>query len=209
MALTRQERQATYRERRRLSLQAPSLVAKVADPGIADTELTPIERAVRCARLQVIDDLGGVGQLSAAKTMQVDAALAAWVVCEYLQRDVLELAQAGALVNRRSRRAHPLVADWRQTLDSFTRLLREVGLSRVARAPKSLQQAVTDAMARVATRAPHATEATRGADSEPARAAGPNREAGRAGGPGTDLQEAADQMMPETQELELKTVDGE
>ena len=62
--MTAAERKRRWRERRRAMLQAPSLVARVADSSIPGSALTEFEQIVRAARLQVLDQLGGADPMS-------------------------------------------------------------------------------------------------------------------------------------------------
>lgn len=115
-------------------LQAPSLVARVADSSIPGSALTEFEQIVRAARLQVLDQLGGADRLAPTKLWQVDALISRWVVKEMLDLDVHRLARSGKLVNldQRSRRSHPLLADWLKVMAGFEQALAAVGLTRAA-----------------------------------------------------------------------------
>ena len=140
MALTAIERKRRWRERRRAMLQAPSVVAKVADPGVPDSALDPYELAVREVRRAVIRDLGGDQRMTATKAMQVDALVSRWIVAQMLDHDVHRLARGGRLLNLRAGRATPLLIDWCRVMDGYERALREVGLERIEGADEQARQ---------------------------------------------------------------------
>ena len=156
VAMTAAERKSRWRERRRCELQAPSLVARVSNPSIRVEQLTEFEQVVRSARLQVLDQLGGADRLAPTKLWQVDALISRWVVKEMLDLDVHRLARAGKLVNldQKSRRSHPLLADWLKVMAGFEQALAAVGLTRAAPSIKSLEDITREANARAEAREP-------------------------------------------------------
>lgn len=131
MALTRQERQARYRERRRLRLAAPSAVA-LAMSGVPSEQLDGFHQAVRERVQSYLADLGGAEGLAETKVMQVRSLVEAELVLEPMSRDVQALTQTGQLWSLRSRRAAALLADWLRLKEHRDRLLVAVGLERVA-----------------------------------------------------------------------------
>jgi len=137
MALTRQERQARYRERRRLRLAAPSAVA-LAMSGVPSEQLDGFHRAVRERVQAYLADLGGIDGLAETKVMQVRSLVEAELVLEPMSRDVQALTQAGQLWSLRSRRAAALLADWLRMKEHRDRLLVAVGLTVAQPAAPSL-----------------------------------------------------------------------
>ena len=116
----------------------PYLVERVKDPALRDDALTPVERAARAWRTEVVQDLGGPEAIPAARTALVDAALGTKIVLDSLDRYLFELAAQGGLVNRRNRRAFAIVADRMRVADSLTRQLATLGLDRQERPPQDL-----------------------------------------------------------------------
>ena len=119
-----------------VSKALPYLMERVTDPAIADGELTPVERAARTWRMEVITDLGGLEAVPAARIALLDAAVGSKVILDSLDRYVFELAAQSGLANRRSRRVFAVVTDRMRVADSLARQLQALGLER--RDPKPL-----------------------------------------------------------------------
>ena len=133
--MTKAERAARYRERRRLRLASPSAVALAAS-GVPDAQLDGFHLAVRARLRGYLRDLCGAEGLAETKVMQVRSLVEAELVLEPMSRDVQALTQTGQLWILRSRRAAALLADWLRLKEHRDRLLAAVGLERVAeRAP--------------------------------------------------------------------------
>jgi hypothetical protein len=103
---------------------------RVLDPAVADDALSPVGRAARGWRLEVVADLGGPMAVPAAKLALLDAAVGTKIVLDSLDRYVFELAINGGLVNRRNRRAFAIVADRMRVADSLARQLAALGMER-------------------------------------------------------------------------------
>jgi hypothetical protein len=79
----------------------PFLVEPVGDRTIPDASLSPLERAVRAWREEILEDLGG-DTVSAAKRAVLDAAVGSKIVLSSLDNFLYQLANTGqGLVNRR------------------------------------------------------------------------------------------------------------
>jgi hypothetical protein len=115
----------------------PFLVERITDPTIAEAALTPLERAVRSWREEILADLGG--DVPAAKRAVLDAAVGSKVILDSLDAFVFELAGSGrGLVNRRSRYAFRIVNDRMRVADSLVKQLATLGLDRQERPPVDL-----------------------------------------------------------------------
>lgn len=121
---------------------APHLVVeRVANPAVPDDVLTPLERVVRAWRLEVLEDLGGLDTVPAAKRAVFDAATGSMIILSSLDAFIAELAGSGrGLVNRRARFAYRIVHDRRSVADSLVKQLQALGLDRLARPPVDLSQ---------------------------------------------------------------------
>jgi hypothetical protein len=108
----------------------PYLLERVADQGIPDQELSPIERAARSWRIEVLDDLGGPESVPATKRAVLDAALGSKILLDSLDRYLFALAAEDGLVNRRNRRAFAIVSDRMRVADGLARQLQALGLER-------------------------------------------------------------------------------
>jgi hypothetical protein len=118
----------------------PFLVERVGDRTIPDASLSPLERAVRAWRDEILEDLGG-DTVSAAKRAVLDAAVGSKIILSSLDNFLYQLANTGqGLVNRRARFAYRIVNDRMRVADSFTRQLQTLGLDRVERPPIDLTQ---------------------------------------------------------------------
>ena len=109
----------------------PDLLERVADNNLPSAELSPLECAAREWRQEVLADLGGAEQVAAARMALLNAAVGTWIVLASLDRYLFELANAGGLVNRRSRHAFAIVSDRMRVADSLAKQLQTVGLDRV------------------------------------------------------------------------------
>jgi hypothetical protein len=112
---------------------APYLVERVKDPRVADDALTPVERAARDWRRQVLDDLGGLDTVSATRRALLDAATGSMILLASLDAYVFELAGQGGLANRKHRRVFPVVLDRMRVADGLARQLQTLGLDRQER----------------------------------------------------------------------------
>jgi len=81
-------------------------------------------------RTQVVADLGGEKELTAAKAALLDAAAKTWLYIRVLDTWILEQR---AIVNLRRRSLLPVVRERQQLVDSFARLLGQLGFERRAR----------------------------------------------------------------------------
>ncbi len=184
MALTKREKQHRYRERLRARLAAPSIAVLAADLTVPDSLLDPFHRAVRDRLARYLDDQGGAANLAATKHQQIVSLVEAELVLEPMTRDVQLLARAGHLWSLRSRRAAPLLTEWVRLKEHRDRLLKDVGLERVARPGPTLDQVVAEIMAEKAATAPQRLQDQRGAADGIETAAPP--EIARSSGPARD-----------------------
>jgi hypothetical protein len=116
----------------------PRLLERIVDRSLADDALSPVERAAREWRQEVLADLGGPEAVSATKRALVDAVTSTKILLDSLDRYVFELAAQDGLVSRRDRRAFAVVADRMRTADSLARQLAALGLDRAERPPQDL-----------------------------------------------------------------------
>jgi hypothetical protein len=118
----------------------PFLLERVADAGVPDAALSPVEAAARAWRREAEADLGG--DLAATARALLDAATGTVILLASLDRYVFQLAEAGRLVNRKSRRAFPVLDSRLRLADSLARQLLALGLQRRAAPPPSLTEYV-------------------------------------------------------------------
>ncbi len=119
----------------------PLLVERVTDPGVPDERLSPLERAVRGWRDEILMDLGGPETVSAAKRAVLDAAVGSKIILSSLDGFLFELASSGrGMVNRRGRYAYRIVNDRMRVADSLVKQLAALGLDRQERQPLDLGQ---------------------------------------------------------------------
>jgi hypothetical protein len=123
----------------------PHLVERVADASIANEALTPVERAAREWRQDVIADHGGISVLTAARCALLDAAVGTFIVLHSLDAFLFELANARGLASRKHRRAFPIVADRMRVADSLARQLQTLGLDRQPPKVQSLDEYLSSA----------------------------------------------------------------
>jgi hypothetical protein len=123
-----------------VSRALPHLMARVIDPHLPTESLSPVERAARDWRQQVLDDLGGLDAVPATKRALLDAATGSMILLASLDAYVFELAGQGGLTNRKHRRVFPVVLDRMRVADGLARQLQALGLDRVERPPVDLAQ---------------------------------------------------------------------
>jgi hypothetical protein len=116
-----------------VSRALPHLMERVLDPGLSETVLSPVERAARDWRQQVLDDLGGLPAVSATRRALLDAATGSMILLASLDAYVFELAGQGGLANRKHRRVFPVVLDRMRIADGLARQLQTLGLDRQER----------------------------------------------------------------------------
>jgi hypothetical protein len=125
--MTKQERQARYRERRRVRLASPSAVALAASDAPAE-QLDNFTLAIRQRLTGYLDDLGGKEGLADTKVEQVKGLVDVEIVLEPLTRDIHLLARSGQLWSMNTRKASALLSDWIRLREHHDRLLIAVGL---------------------------------------------------------------------------------
>jgi hypothetical protein len=113
-----------------LTRTLPHRMERVLDPAVADDALSPVERAARDWRQEVVADLGGLTAVQAAKLALVDAAVGTKIVLDSLDRYLFQLATIDGLVNKRNRRAFAIVVDRMRVADSLARQLAALGMER-------------------------------------------------------------------------------
>lgn len=113
-----------------VSRTLPKLLEQVTDPALVDDALSPVERAARARRRDVLGDLGGADQVAAARVALLDAAVGSKIILDSIDRYLFGLAARDGLVNRRDRRAFGIVADRMRIADSLARQLQALGLER-------------------------------------------------------------------------------
>jgi hypothetical protein len=106
----------------------PELLTRVADPSLPEDQLSPVERAARAWRLEVLQDLGPA--VTATKAALLDAAVGSKIILDSLDRYVFELATEDGLVSRKYRRAFSVVLDRMRVADGLARQLQTLGLDR-------------------------------------------------------------------------------
>jgi hypothetical protein len=102
---------------------------------------TTAVRSVNEWRAQIIADLGGLENIPAAKLVLVEMACRTRVLVDHA--DVFLLGQA-SIINRRKKAFIPLVAQRQSLCDSLARLCAQIGLARVPKPIKSLQEHLRD-----------------------------------------------------------------
>jgi hypothetical protein len=108
----------------------------VADPSLPDEQLSPVERAARAWRCEVLQDLGPA--VSATRAALLDAAVGSKIILDSLDRYIFELAATDGLVSRRYRTAFQVVADRMRVADGLARQLQALGLDGSAPPPLDL-----------------------------------------------------------------------
>ena len=121
-----------------VSRALPHLTERVADTSIPDAALSPVERAARAWRRDVLADLGGPQQVSAARLALLDAAVGSVIILHSLDAFLFGMATEQGLASRKYRRAFPIVADRMRVADSLARQLQALGLERVPQPVTSL-----------------------------------------------------------------------
>ncbi len=118
----------------------PHLLERIVDRSLPDAALSPIERAAREWRQEVIADLGGPEAVPATKWALVNAVTGTKILLDSIDRYVFELAAQDGLVSRRNRRAFAIVADRMRVADSLARQLAALGMERHAPPVPSLTE---------------------------------------------------------------------
>ena len=123
-----------------VSRALPHLTERVADASIAEDALSPVERAARAWRRDVLADLGGLEVVSAARLALLDAVVGSVIVLHSLDAFLFQMASEQGLASRKYRRAFPIVADRMRVADSLARQLQVLGLERVPRPVPTLAE---------------------------------------------------------------------
>jgi hypothetical protein len=118
----------------------PYLLQRIADDGVPDEALTPLEAAARAWRREAEADLGS--NLAATARALLDAATGTVILLASLDRYVFELAERGGLVNRTSRRAFSVLDSRMRLADSLARQVQALGLERRTKPSLSLTEYV-------------------------------------------------------------------
>jgi hypothetical protein len=116
----------------------PFLVTRLADTSVPDTDLSPVERAARLLREDMLEDLGGAEAVSATQRALLDASVGSLIVLQSIDAYLFKLAAEDGLVNKRSRRTFPIVTDRMRVADSLARQLTTLGLERKAKPAQDL-----------------------------------------------------------------------
>jgi hypothetical protein len=124
------------RNYRRTGLNALKSRVKVKGLQAIDRR-TSAARALLQWRAELLEDLGGQEQVSAAQLALVDAAARERLYLDTLDRFLVE---QGDLVNRRKRSAHPVLLQRMQLADALQRRLVALGLERRAKRVPSLAE---------------------------------------------------------------------
>lgn len=109
----------------------PEMMARITDATVPDDALSPVEQAARDTIRNVVADLGGIENVSTAKHALLNAAVGSLILLSSLDRYVFELAARDGLVNRRSRRAFPIIEQRMRVADSLARQIQIIGLDPV------------------------------------------------------------------------------
>jgi hypothetical protein len=120
-----------------VSRALPFLLERVADARVPDAALSAVEAAARAWRREAAADLGG-DTLPATARALLDAATGRVILLASLDRYVFQLAEAGRLVNRKARKAFPVLQSRMQLADSLARQLQALGVQRRATAAHDL-----------------------------------------------------------------------
>jgi hypothetical protein len=115
----------------------PFLIARVVDPAVPEADLSPVERAVRTLRQEMITDLGS--DLSAAQRVLLEAVLGSVIALQSVDAYMFGQAEKTGLVGGRTRRVLPLVQQRMRVADALARQLQILGLKRRAPKVKTLQ----------------------------------------------------------------------
>jgi hypothetical protein len=116
----------------------PHLIERVSDPTIAETDLSPLERAARDWRESVLSDLGGRANVSSTKLALLAATTGSWIILNSIDRYVFDLASSEGLASRKYRRAWPIVEQRMRIADTLRAQLVALGLDRVSAPPMDL-----------------------------------------------------------------------
>jgi hypothetical protein len=116
----------------------PFLVARLTDPSLSDSDLSPVEQAARALRQGIVEDLGGAEKVSTAQRALLDASVGSLIVLQSIDAYLFGLAAQDGLVNKRSRRAFAIVTDRMRVADSLARQLTALGLERKVKPSQDL-----------------------------------------------------------------------
>jgi hypothetical protein len=119
-------------------------MARIVDAALPDDALSPVERAARAWRADVLADLGGLDQVPAARVALLDAATGSMIILSSIDRYLFALAMQDGLVNKRCRRAFPIVEQRMRIADSLMRQLQALGLDRTAPQKLDLARALAE-----------------------------------------------------------------
>jgi alkanesulfonate monooxygenase SsuD/methylene tetrahydromethanopterin reductase-like flavin-dependent oxidoreductase (luciferase family) len=108
----------------------PHLIERVADPALPADALTPVERAARELRADVIRDHGGIEACTAGWLAALDAMIGTKIMLDTIDRAIFTLAAKGGLVNKRDRRVFAIVGDRQRIADALTRQVQALGMER-------------------------------------------------------------------------------
>lgn len=99
-----------------------------------------LSRTIQEWKAELVDSLGGSGNLSAQQTIVVET-----IVRDRLAIESIEnwLATQPSLVNKRKRSLYPIVLQLSQLKDGMSRRLALIGLERKARPPKTLAEVLS------------------------------------------------------------------
>ena len=122
----------------------PFLVERVNDATIPASDLSPVEQAARAWRDDVLSDLGGVTNISAARMALVNAALGSLIILASVDRYLFALAGADGLTSRKHRRLFPVVEQRMRIADSLARQVQALGLDRAKTTPTDLNAYITE-----------------------------------------------------------------
>jgi hypothetical protein len=97
---------------------------------------TRVGRAMLAWRAELVQDLGGQGQLSTQQTAIVDVAVRTWLLLDSVDS---WMVRQPSLIDKRKRALHPIVQQRTQPADALVRYLTALGLKKQSR-QASLQE---------------------------------------------------------------------
>ena len=116
------------------------MVDRIRDLDIPEKDLTPLEQAARLWRQDILADLGGEENVSAAKAALLDASIGTFVVLHTI--DAYLFGLGGGMVNKRSKKLFSVVMERMRVAETLTRQLQAIGLEKKKAPPVSLQSYV-------------------------------------------------------------------
>jgi hypothetical protein len=122
----------------------PYLIERVVDASIPDDALTPVEQAARQWRDEVVRDLGGVTNISAARMALLNAATGSMILMSSIDAFVFRLAGENGLVSRKHRKVFPVIEQRMRVADSLVRQLQTIGLDRQKASPTDLNSYIAE-----------------------------------------------------------------